>query len=88
VSGGELPAGLDARRLLTTDQAALYLGVAASSLKTCRTRGGGPVATRVGRRTVRYRVADLDAWTVAEARTPAPAERRPGGQPGALRSAS
>lgn len=83
-----LVAGLDEARLLTTDQAALYLGVAASSLRTYRTRGGGPVATIVGRRSVRYRVRDLDAWTSTEARTPAPAARRPGGQPAALRSAS
>lgn len=83
-----LVAGLDEVRLLTTDQAALYLGVASSSLRTYRTRGGGPVATVVGRRSVRYRVRDLDAWTSTEARTQVPEVRRPGGQPGSLRSAS
>jgi hypothetical protein len=81
VSAPVMPAGLDRARLLTTDQAALYLGVAASSLRSYRSRGGGPVATVVGRRSVRYRVADLDAWTREEARTPVPARRAPGGQP-------
>lgn len=83
-----LPAGLDLSRLLSTDQAALYLGVAASTLRTYRSRGGGPTATVVGGRSVRYRVTDLDAWTRVEARTPVPAGRAPGGQPSVLRSVS
>lgn len=69
MSAVELPAGVTP--LLTTEQAAAYLAVARSSLETYRTRGGGPVATKVGR-SVRYRIEDLDAWTTREERTPVP----------------
>ncbi len=83
----DLPEGVSP--LLTTVQAATYLAISPSSLETYRTRGGGPVATKVGR-SVRYRLSDLDAWTVREERTPVPEVRRSNraGKSAALRSVS
>lgn len=78
-----LPAGVSP--LLTTEQAAEYLAIAPSSLQTYRTRGGGPVATMVGR-CVRYRLSDLDAWTRREERTPVPEVRRSPRAKGSLRA--
>lgn len=75
-----MPSDLASWRLLDTPQAAAYLGVQPSTLKTWRTRGGGPVASRVGGRAVRYRVCDLDEFVRAEARTVGPPLRGPGGQ--------
>lgn len=83
----ELPADLASARLLDTGRAAVYLGLAPSTLKAWRTRGGGPLFQRAGRR-VGYRVRDLDAFLVELDRTPVPVLRRPGGQPAALRSVS
>ncbi len=68
--GTHLPAGVTP--LLTQEQAAAYLQISPTTLKTYRTRGGGPVATLAGR-AVRYRLEDLDAWTTRESRTPVPA---------------
>lgn len=48
--------------LLNTQQAAAYLGIGVSTLERYRCTGGGPVFMRVGNRTVRYRLADLNAW--------------------------
>lgn len=45
--------------LLTTGQAATYLGTSPRTLEDWRLRGGGPVYRKVGRRLVRYRVDDL-----------------------------
>jgi len=56
----DLPNGLCAA--LSTVQAATYTGLAAATLEGLRCRGGGPRFVRYGRKAVRYRVADLDAW--------------------------
>jgi hypothetical protein len=57
---------------VTTAEAARMLGISSATLRTWRTRGGGPPARRIGDagRLVRYAVADLLAF--AQAR---PAER-------------
>jgi len=57
---GDLPSGLSGA--LSTPQAATYTGLAAATLEGLRCRGGGPQFIRYGRKAVRYRVADLDAW--------------------------
>ncbi len=47
--------------------AAKYLGITKKALETMRREGGGPVFHRLGHRTVRYRLTELNAW--AEERT-------------------
>jgi len=58
-----LPDGLAGHRLLTSDEAALLLGVPVATLRTWRSRrrGYGPRAVQVGG-SIRYRPADLLAW--------------------------
>lgn len=41
--------------------AANYVGFSTAYLRLCRSKGRGPAFIRVGR-SIRYRVADLDAW--------------------------
>jgi len=51
--------------LLSTADAASYLGLKPQTLRLWRTRGGGPPYIRYGakgRGTVFYKVADLEAW--------------------------
>jgi len=49
--------------LLTSAEAAAYIGVAPSTLAHWRSAGDPhPPAVRLGRRRLAYRVADLDAW--------------------------
>ncbi len=48
--------------LLTTDQAATYLGISKSTLAHRRSAGlSTPRAVQIGR-TLRYRTVDLDQW--------------------------
>lgn len=47
---------------LTTRGAAKYLCVSEAGMARWRGHGGGPAYLRLGKRTVRYRVADLDAF--------------------------
>ena len=49
-------------RILRTADAALYIGLAPSTLEKMRLRGDGPKFTRLGARAVGYCLADLDAW--------------------------
>ncbi len=49
-------------RLLTEGETADLLGMTVSFLQARRIRGGGPPFIRVGSRTVRYDVRDLDRW--------------------------
>lgn len=58
-----LPEGLAEHRLLTSDDAALLLGVPVATLRTLRyrRRGYGPRAVQVGG-SIHYRLADLLAW--------------------------
>jgi predicted DNA-binding transcriptional regulator AlpA len=51
--------------LLTTRDAANYLGVSDSCLQRHRWAGTGPAFIRLGRNgRVRYRPCDLDAWLI------------------------
>jgi Helix-turn-helix domain len=76
---GRIEGGLERRRLsqpepgpplyppalLSTADAASYLGLKPQTLRMWRTRGGGPPYVRYGpkgRGTVVYKVADLEAW--------------------------
>ncbi len=53
--------------LLTTAEAAAHIGVAPSTLAHWRSAGDPhPPAVRLGRRALRYRVADLDVWLEAQ----------------------
>ena len=47
--------------LLTVDQAAIYLGLARSTLNKWRCHGGGPTFIKMGR-AVRYRQKDLEGF--------------------------
>jgi predicted DNA-binding transcriptional regulator AlpA len=49
-------------RLLSTGQAALYLGFTARMLEARRVRGDSPKFIRISRRAVRYRWSDLQDW--------------------------
>lgn len=57
-----------AGRKLTTNDAAAYLGIAASTLSKMRLTGGGPVFLKLGFRRVVYDVADLEAWAATRRR--------------------
>ena len=61
---------------LSTPQAADYLGISPRTLEDWRFRGGGPVFRKIGKRLVRYRVDDLDAFLEHSARV-----NTGGGQP-------
>ena len=54
--------------MLTTAQAAGVLGLSARTLEQLRVKGGGPPHFALGRRAVRYRRSDLDAWLDARRR--------------------
>ena len=47
---------------LTEAEAAEYLRVSRSYLRKARCYGGGPRYVRIGKRAIRYRIEDLDAW--------------------------
>lgn len=49
-------------RVMTPAQAAEYLGLSYDALQKMRARGNGPVFMPWGRRMIRYRISDLDAW--------------------------
>ncbi|HVT16580.1 MAG TPA: helix-turn-helix domain-containing protein [Thermoanaerobaculia bacterium] len=72
--------------MLTTEQAALYLGLSPRTLEKRRTVGGGPPFLKLGR-AVRYRLCDLEEWIAQRRRRStsdpgAVAEPGPGAQPG------
>ena len=50
---------------LTTEQAAIVVGLAPATLEGLRCRGGGPPFVRYGRRAVRYLIGDLASWMAA-----------------------
>jgi hypothetical protein len=52
----------DERPSMTIQEAATYIGCAASSLKTARCRGGGPPFYRGLSRMILYRRSDLDRF--------------------------
>jgi hypothetical protein len=53
---------------LNTDQAAFYIGLTSKSLERMRTAGTGPRFRKHGT-IVRYHIADLIAWSEANAHT-------------------
>jgi len=55
-------------KLLDEKQAAAFLNVSVKSLQAWRYRGGGPKYVKLGR-SVRYTMADLEAFVVASKRT-------------------
>ena len=57
--------------LLTTAQAAAFLGYKPRMLEGRRARGDGPNYIRLSARAVRYRVADLDAWVESKIKSSA-----------------
>lgn len=54
--------------LLTTEQAAAFLGLSPRTLEDWRLRGGGPVFRKLGSRLVRYSPSDLTAFIETSAR--------------------
>lgn len=52
-------------QLLDTDAAAQHTALSASYLEKLRVSGRGPSFAVIGRRAVRYRVCDLDAWVAS-----------------------
>ena len=52
---------------LTTEQAAIFLGLSSSTLAKLRVFGGGPSFLKLGR-AVRYAREDLDAWLTSRRR--------------------
>ncbi len=55
--------------LLTTKEAAEYLGVTPRCAEAWRVRGGGPPFVRISARAVRYRLSDLNHWIAQRVRT-------------------
>jgi predicted DNA-binding transcriptional regulator AlpA len=53
---------VNAPGLLTTEQAATWLGYKPRMLEARRLRGGGPLYIRISARSVRYRLEDLQRW--------------------------
>jgi len=56
------------QRVLRTPEAAIYLGLAVSTLEKFRLTGEGPKFVRIGIRAVGYLTDDLDAWLGSRAR--------------------
>ena len=69
--------------LLTTAQAAAILSLSPRTLEQLRVKGGGPPYFALGKRAVRYRRRDLDAWLYARRRksTSDPGPDEAGGAP-------
>lgn len=57
--------------LLTTSEVANYLKQSPKTLLNQRCKGDGPAWVRVGKRTVRYRFSDLEAFIAASTAVPA-----------------
>lgn len=55
--------------LLTTAEAAYYLGFTARMLQARRIKGDGPQFVQISKRAIRYRLEDLDAWIVTRLKT-------------------
>jgi predicted DNA-binding transcriptional regulator AlpA len=57
------------KRILRTEDAAAYVGLAASTLEKRRLTGAGPAFVRLGGRAVGYDIRVLDAWLERQQRT-------------------
>ena len=63
------PTALKLDRLLTTKEAAAYLGVSASFLERDRWAGARIPFVRIGSRAVRYRLCELENYVAGQIRT-------------------
>lgn len=63
----EQPTTRSKHSFLNTVEAAAYLGLQRCTLEAWRCRGGGPRFVKLGR-SVRYTLADLNAWIDARTR--------------------
>ena len=54
--------------LITTKEAARYLGITPRYLEARRLRGGGPPFVKLGSKAVRYRISDVTKWVEASTR--------------------
>lgn len=54
-----------AGQYLDTTAAARYIGLSGALLEKLRHYGGGPLYIKAGRRILRYRISDIDAWMAA-----------------------
>jgi predicted DNA-binding transcriptional regulator AlpA len=63
-------------RILRTRDAAVYIGLAASTLEKKRLTGAGPAFVRLGGRAVGYDIRVLDAWLERQQRTSTSDESR------------
>lgn len=64
---GELYDGPTGSRLLSTAEAAEFLGVSRRTLEDWRRNGRGPKFVALSRNAVRYRLIDLEAWVESRA---------------------
>jgi predicted DNA-binding transcriptional regulator AlpA len=55
------------KRILSVQDACVYIGLAKSTLDKMRVFGGGPAFLKLGRRVV-YDVADIDRWLASRRR--------------------
>lgn len=62
---GTLPPDLSARRVISEQQAADFLGLSIATVRRMRRAGIGPSPVAFGIRRVGYRVGALDAWLAA-----------------------
>lgn len=58
-----MPEGIE-RKYMRVREAAAYLCLSATKLKTLRANGRGPAFRRVGH-TILYSIADMDAWVTS-----------------------
>ena len=59
---------MDIQRKLRAPEAAVYLGLSASTLAKMRLRGDGPPYLKAGKRIVLYDTQDLEAWLATRRR--------------------
>ena len=62
------PSAVAQDRLLSTEEAAVVLGLSPRTLEDIRSRGGGPEYLRLSRNCVRYRHRDLMTWAESKRR--------------------
>lgn len=62
-------------QLLTASQVAERLNIGKDSLRRMRYSGQGPPAMKLGHRTVRYRLEDVEAWLATHETQPAKKEK-------------
>lgn len=60
------------KRIVGTSEAAMYVGLAASTLERKRLTGGGPAFVRLGGRRIGYELAELDRWVERQKRQSSP----------------